>query len=419
MPPRRRLLRRGRASSTRQRSNGFLGGARPPPGGPPTSGGRPMPSRRRRLRGRRRRGVALRQSRRGRARACGLLRRRSFARLLGVHALGPLPPPEGPSGSPPATVSAAPPEAGSGEQRGQDQEPSSCPSVTATPREPEPKEEQPMVTKVDREIARVALAERMKRKHPERPPPRWYDRADVETVARCTVAVEGGREAKLAANRAAVHGAFCVSKEGAPTARFIWAKLEHVERGSRKAAAEAREAERRGYRESRAVSESRRGAARMGQVCPRSRRGRSSQRRVPSSSSSWRPMPTPLLPVPPIDDRPLPKARREDQAMTTRRTREMTPVPGRRRLGHPQRGRSRRRPARDCGAWRGRARTFRRRARRGAHPDVPPAGDRTPGERGAGEAPWLRTSHRSIRRSPRRSAARSPRPTSRLSEHSR
>jgi Helix-turn-helix domain len=181
-------------------------------------------------------------------------------------------PPERPSGSPPEAVSAAPPEAASGERRDQDQEPSSCPSVTATPREPEPEEEQPMVTKVDREIARVALAERMKRKHPERPPPRWYDRADVEMVARCTAAVEGDRETKLAANRAAIDGALCASKEGAPTARFIWAKLEHfldhVERGSRKAAAEARDVERRTDQDRQVASESGAGVARLGHAAP-------------------------------------------------------------------------------------------------------------------------------------------------------
>jgi helix-turn-helix protein len=176
----------------------------------------------------------------------------------------PYRPPEAPSGSPPA--------AASGERRDQDQEPSSCPSVTATRHDPEPEEEQPTVTKVDREIARIALAERMKRKHSERPPPRWYDRADLEMVARCTAAVEGDREAKLAANRAAIDGAFGASKEGAPTARFIWAKLEHfldhVERGRRKASAEAREAERRADRDGRAAPESRRGAASMGPVLP-------------------------------------------------------------------------------------------------------------------------------------------------------
>jgi hypothetical protein len=181
-------------------------------------------------------------------------------------------PPEAPSGSPPATASAAPPEAASVEPRGQDQEPSSCPGRTATPRGPEPEEEQPMVTKVDREIARAALAKRMKRKHPERLPPRWYDRSDVEMVARCTAAVEGGREAKLAANRAAIQGAFCASKEGAPTVRFIWAKLEHflehVERGRRMASAEAREAQRRADQDRRPVSESGAGVARVGHATP-------------------------------------------------------------------------------------------------------------------------------------------------------
>jgi len=57
-------------------------------------------------------------------------------------------------------------------------------------------EEQPIVTKEDREVARWALAERMKRKHPKRPPARWFDRGDIEMVAKCTATIEGDRSAK-------------------------------------------------------------------------------------------------------------------------------------------------------------------------------------------------------------------------------
>jgi hypothetical protein len=75
----------------------------------------------------------------------------------------------------------------------------------------------------------------MKRKHPKRPPPRWFDRADVELVATCTAAVDGDREAKLQAHRDALDGAFSASKDGPPTSRFIWGTLchffEHLERG--------------------------------------------------------------------------------------------------------------------------------------------------------------------------------------------
>lgn len=161
----------------------------------------------------------------------------------------PTPPPERTAGPPAETVAMEP--------RDQDQEPSSsCESIleappTALSPSPEPigEEEQPRVTKEDREIARWALAERMKRKHPKRPPPRWFDQADVAMVALCTAAIEGPRDAKEQANRAAIAGAFLASKEGPPTARFIWGKLdhflEHLERGHKKLRNEALDAQRR------------------------------------------------------------------------------------------------------------------------------------------------------------------------------
>jgi hypothetical protein len=114
-------------------------------------------------------------------------------------------------------------------------------------------EEQAMVSKEDRELARWALAERMKRKYPKRPPPRWYDRTDIEMVARCTATIEGDRTAKEQAQREAITGAFCASRDGPPTARFIWEKLEHfvehVERGRRKLCNEALDAQRLRERE--------------------------------------------------------------------------------------------------------------------------------------------------------------------------
>lgn len=79
----------------------------------------------------------------------------------------------------------------------------------------------------DIEIAREALAERMKRKFPDRKPPCWFDRAELELVARCTSTLEGDHDAKLAAHRAAIGGAFEISKGRAPTVRFIWERYEH------------------------------------------------------------------------------------------------------------------------------------------------------------------------------------------------
>jgi hypothetical protein len=117
-------------------------------------------------------------------------------------------------------------------------EPSFCEDARAAAETPFEQEEQAIVTREDREVARWALRERMKRKHPRQPPPRWFDRSDVDMVARCSAAVEGDRAAKEQALREAIAGAFCASKEGPPTARFIWEKLEHffehVERGRRK-----------------------------------------------------------------------------------------------------------------------------------------------------------------------------------------
>jgi hypothetical protein len=147
---------------------------------------------------------------------------------------------------PPEAATATPSEEASAELRDQDQEPSSCPSFT--PLEPPAQEEQLLVTSEDREVARVALSDRMKRKHPKRPAPRWYDSADVEMVARCTASVDGDRVAKLTANRQAISGAFGASKRGAPTVRFIWGKLEHflehVDRGGRRPSAHTVEGQR-------------------------------------------------------------------------------------------------------------------------------------------------------------------------------
>jgi hypothetical protein len=149
---------------------------------------------------------------------------------------------------PPEHIAGPPAETVAMEPRDQDHEPSSsCESAAATPAAVTvEEEEQPTVSKEDREIALWALKERMKRKYPKRPPPRWFDRADVEMVARCTAAVDGDRAAKEDANREAIAGAFAASKDGPPTARFIWEKLEHfvehVERGRKKLNADARQA---------------------------------------------------------------------------------------------------------------------------------------------------------------------------------
>lgn len=157
---------------------------------------------------------------------------------------------------PPERVAATPAETVAMEPRDQNQmEPSSCcESAPATPAAARlHEEEQPIVSKEDREVARWALAERMKRKHPKSPPPRWFDRSDIEMVARCTAAIEGDRAAKEQTQREAIAGAFCASKDRPPTARFVWEKLEHflehVERGRRKVRNEALDMQRLRERE--------------------------------------------------------------------------------------------------------------------------------------------------------------------------
>jgi hypothetical protein len=138
---------------------------------------------------------------------------------------------------PPEAASAAPPEGASMELRDQDQkEPSSCEAPSAAP--PIAEEQQGDVPSAeDTEVARVALGERMRRKHPTRPSPRWFDAGELAMVAACSAAIEGDREAKLAAHREALTGAFAASKDGPPTVRFTWGTLEHfldhVERGRR------------------------------------------------------------------------------------------------------------------------------------------------------------------------------------------
>jgi hypothetical protein len=146
---------------------------------------------------------------------------------------------------PPENHAGGPPESASGELRDQDQiKPSSC-NTAAVGAPNDVKEEQAApVTDEDRDLARTALGERMTRKHPTRPAPRYFDAGDVTLVAACASALEGDRGTKTLALRDAIGGAFLASKDGPPTVRFIWGKLEHfldhVERGRRRRLADER-----------------------------------------------------------------------------------------------------------------------------------------------------------------------------------
>jgi hypothetical protein len=161
----------------------------------------------------------------------------------------PTPPPTPTVSHPPEAVAATPPEGASMEHRDQDQiEPSSCETTARQPRTADAatEEQQVEVTKEDQEVARKALAERMERKHPSRPAPRWFDARELVMVAACAAAVGGDTATKMEAQRDAIAGAFVASKDGPPTVRFIWEKLDHffdhVDRGRRRRLADEREA---------------------------------------------------------------------------------------------------------------------------------------------------------------------------------
>jgi hypothetical protein len=167
-----------------------------------------------------------------------------------------LPPPSLPH--PPEATSGTPPEATSMEHRDLNlNEPSSCESLAMSASRSTQEKNSIEVTEEDREVARAALAERMRRKHPKRPPPRWFDAGELAIVAACSSAIEGDHEAKLAAHRHAIDGAYAVSKERPPTVRFIWEKLEHfldhVDRGRARARSLEREARYRNERHAPAV----------------------------------------------------------------------------------------------------------------------------------------------------------------------
>jgi hypothetical protein len=143
------------------------------------------------------------------------------------------PPTETVAGSPAETVAMEPKDLNQIKPSSSESAPNAVPPNTFATSADE--EENFVVTKEDREIARWALCERMKRKHPKQPPPRWFDRNDVEMVALCTAAMGGERDFKKRTHCEAIEAAFRASKDRPPTSRFIWEKLEHffdhVERG--------------------------------------------------------------------------------------------------------------------------------------------------------------------------------------------
>ncbi len=143
--------------------------------------------------------------------------------------------PETASVTPPELPSDGPPEAVAEEHRDHRNKPSSC---ELEPTEAHSPAEEEQVMEDDRELARLALAERMRRKFPDRAPGRWFASDEIDLVAVCAHAVGGTRENKLQALRDGIDGAFATSKRGAPSVAFTWGTLEHfldhVERGKRR-----------------------------------------------------------------------------------------------------------------------------------------------------------------------------------------
>jgi hypothetical protein len=77
------------------------------------------------------------------------------------------------------------------------------------------------VTNEDRAVATVAVAECFRHRWPDRAPPRDFDPAAVECVARCAAAAGGDAQSKLQALRDALAGALRSSKQP-PTVRYVW-----------------------------------------------------------------------------------------------------------------------------------------------------------------------------------------------------
>jgi hypothetical protein len=105
---------------------------------------------------------------------------------------------------PPETAAATPPEEPSIEHRDQDQiEPSSSCEAKGARMDARHAAEEPRIDigQEDEEVARCALVERMKRKHPTRPAPRCFDAGEVAMVAACEAAIGGDVEAKTLAQR--------------------------------------------------------------------------------------------------------------------------------------------------------------------------------------------------------------------------
>jgi hypothetical protein len=170
--------------------------------------------------------------------------RRPEAPLTRIAELTRTHPPENHAGTPPETLS--------GELRDQDQiKPSSCDARRAGAPNDGREEQAAQVTEDDRDAARMALGERMTRKYPTRPAPRYFDAGDIALVAACASAIQGDKDARVRALSDAIAGAFAASKDGPPTVRFIWGKLEHfldhVERGRRGRLAEERRERLRGF----------------------------------------------------------------------------------------------------------------------------------------------------------------------------
>jgi hypothetical protein len=145
--------------------------------------------------------------------------------------------------SPATTTSDIPPEARGGTrpemasmEPKEDQKEPSFSKATPPPQARPP--QQLDIGREEEELARNALADRMARKHPNRPAPRWFDAGEIAMVATCAAAIDGHTEEKKVALRDAITGAFMASREGPPTVRFIWGKLDHffdhVERGRRR-----------------------------------------------------------------------------------------------------------------------------------------------------------------------------------------
>jgi hypothetical protein len=76
-------------------------------------------------------------------------------------------------------------------------------------------------------VAHAGLVALFRRKHPGRPLPRRFDPGELDLVAQCVEDADWEEPVDAETQADAVAGAFLLSKDRAPTVKFIWGNVDH------------------------------------------------------------------------------------------------------------------------------------------------------------------------------------------------